>query len=42
MAEIVLQQSSQFGFLDVSAGNVHGQVELAIMVYVGVRQMLEL
>lgn len=40
MAEIVLHQSSQFEFLDVSSGNVHRQVELAIMAYVGVRELL--
>ena len=33
MAEIVLYQASPFGFLDTSAGNILGQVELAIRVY---------
>lgn len=33
LAEIVFHWSLQFGFLDVSAGNVFGQVRLAIKVY---------
>ena len=39
MAETVLNQSAQFGFLDVSASNVFGQVGSAITVYFGVKQL---
>lgn len=42
LAEIVLCQSAQFGFLDMSTGNVFEQVGLAISVYFGVRTMPEL
>lgn len=35
LAETDLQQLAQFGFLIVSADNVLGQVELAIMIYFG-------
>lgn len=41
-AEIVLGQSAQFAFLDMSTGNVFEQVGLAISVYFGVRTMPEL
>ena len=42
LAEIVLCQSAQFGFLDMSTGNTSQQVGLAISVYFGVRTMPEL
>lgn len=40
--QTVLHQSAQFLFLGTSAGNVFGQVGSAIVVYFGVRQLLEL
>lgn len=37
-----LQQSTQFGFLDVSAGNILGKAELAIRFYFCMRPMPKL
>ena len=42
LAETVLHQLVQFGFLDMSPSNVLGQVEPAIRVYFGVRQLFKL
>ena len=42
LAETVLHQSVQFGFLDVSAGKVLGRKGLAIRVYFGVRSLPKL
>ena len=39
LAEIVLHQSAQFGFLGLSAPNILGQVRLTIKVYFGIRTL---